>query len=238
MAPPKLPASISPLDASSYHHPDGGKVYAPLRAAVIKTATDMGYDVATMSEHGVVWADDQDPFGHVLGAAYPHWGAVTNFRLFESFAEQLGNKYDDLFKARGIGVMTKSYETNLKRPVSYPDSVRHLHLPYRTLVPDTLFADCGTQVIVAVRIAEVLPDRYFAITSMWSLRQQAIVAQTRGYVVFFDYAKSKPANLVEAGGVYAKLHAALTERAERSSKLAAEWESKNSKPARSKKPKL
>ena len=114
----------SPLEASSYHHPNGGDSYAPLREKIVKTATAMGYDVPTMSEHGVIWADDQDPFGHVLGAAYPHFGAVSGFRMFESFAEQLKDKYGDLFKAKGIGVMTKTFETELKRPVSYPDSVR------------------------------------------------------------------------------------------------------------------
>jgi hypothetical protein len=118
----------SPLDASSYHHPNGGGAYAPLREIIIKTATAMGYDEATMSEHGIVWADDQDPFGHVLGAAYPHFGAVCNFRLFESFAEQLKDKYEDLVKARGVGVVTKSFETELMRPVSYPDSVSRTYL--------------------------------------------------------------------------------------------------------------
>ena len=85
-----------------------------------------------------------------------------------------------------------------------------------------------------MRLAEVHPDRYFAVTSMWSLRQQAIVAQTRGYVVFFDYGKGKPANLVEAGGVYAELHAALAERCKKSSELAAQYEKKNPPKSRKK----
>jgi hypothetical protein len=29
--------------------------------------------------------------------------------------------------------------------------------------------------------------------------------------VFYDYSKAKPTNLIEAGGVYADLHAALSE---------------------------
>jgi len=93
----------------------------------MRTATEMGYDVATMSEHGVVWADDQDPFGHVSGGMFPHFGQVSNFRMFESFAEQLGqDKFQILLnghRGKGIGVMTKSFETDIKRPVSYPDSV-------------------------------------------------------------------------------------------------------------------
>lgn len=54
-----------------------------------------------------------------------------------------------------------------------------------------------------------------------------VVAQTRGYVIFFDYAKGGPANLVEAGGVYADLHAALAERCKKPKALAAEYEKKN-----------
>ena len=113
----------NPLEASSYHHPNGGEAYAPLRQQVVQTATAMGYDPTTMTEHGVVWADDQDPFGHVMGAAYPHYFAVCNFRVFESFETQLKDKYEDLFKARGIGVITKTYTVDLLRPVTYPDSV-------------------------------------------------------------------------------------------------------------------
>lgn len=114
---------VSPLEASSYHHPYGGAAYAALREQVVKTATAMGYDPTTMTEHGIVWADDQDPFGHVMGAAYPHYIAVCNFRVFESFEPQLKEKFEDLLKARGIGVITKTYTVDLLRPVSYPDSV-------------------------------------------------------------------------------------------------------------------
>ena len=80
------------------------------------------------------------------------------------------------------------------------------------------------QLIVATRLTEVLPDRYHGITSIWSLRQQAIVAYLRGYVVFFDYGRNKPANLLEAGGVYADLHAGLTKRAKKANEVAAKWE--------------
>ncbi|KAK1753904.1 hypothetical protein QBC47DRAFT_385175 [Echria macrotheca] len=212
---PKKQDEIDPLEASSYHHPNGGAMYAPLRDKIVQTATEMGYDVPTMTEHKVIWADDQDPFGHVANPSFAHWSAVTGFRMFESFAAQLKDKYDDLLKARGIGVVVKSFETDIRRQVKYPDSV-----------------------IVAARLMEVKPDRYYSITTMWSLRQQAIVAQTQGYVVFFDFAKQRPANLIEAGGVYADLHAALSERAQKSTELAAEWERRNPSKSRGKKPRL
>ena len=79
------------------------------------------------------------------------------------------------------------------------------------------------QLIVANRITEVLPDRYYGITTMWSLLQQAVVAEMKGYVVFFDYRCNKSADLTAAGGRYTELHSALKKRAERGNQLAAEW---------------
>ena len=111
------------LEASSYHAPGGGEAYKPLREAVVATATAMGYDTATMLEHGVVWADDQDPFAHIKNHGYSPHISACNFRLFESFEEQLGDKYEDLLKARGIGIIIRSFNLELRRPVSYPDSV-------------------------------------------------------------------------------------------------------------------
>ena len=64
---------------------------------------------------------------------------------------------------------------------------------------------------------------------MWSLNQQAVVAECRGYIVFFDYKKGKLLNLLEEGGVYADLHAALTKRRDQENERAAQWEKANSK---------
>lgn len=120
----------SQLEASSYHAPGGGEAYRPLRENVVKVAIGMGYDPDTMIEHGVIWADDQDPFGHIMNHAYSHYVSVCNFRLFETFEAQLKDKYQALFKANGIGVMTRSLTVDLRRPVSYPDSVETSQPPF------------------------------------------------------------------------------------------------------------
>ncbi|KAH8645582.1 hypothetical protein BGZ60DRAFT_392540 [Tricladium varicosporioides] len=201
----------SALEASSYQGPDRGLAYEFLRKNVVETALAMGYDKQTMVECGVSWSDDHDPFKHVKNAAYPHYVNQCNFRVFESFEEQLGERFEDLMNTRHIGVMVKTYTINLKRPVKYPDSL-----------------------LVANHITEVLPDRYFGITSMWSLRQQAIVADCKGYVVFFDYDKGVPANLLEAGGVYKDLYHALVQRKERESQIEKEWEAAHPKISKAK----
>jgi len=66
------------------------------------------------------------------------------------------------------------------------------------------------------------------------LKQQTIVADLKGYVVFFDYTKGKPANLLETGGVYADLHAGLTSRMVKGNELAAKWEKDHPKKSRAK----
>jgi hypothetical protein len=41
-------------------------LYAALRASALAELEAMGFDPRTMAERGVVWAEDQDPFGHVM----------------------------------------------------------------------------------------------------------------------------------------------------------------------------
>lgn len=67
-------------------------------------------------------------------------------------------------------------------------------------------------------------DRYLSNTAIWSLQHQAIVAESEGFVVFFDYDKGVPANLIKAGGVYKDLYDALVERKDREAKVRAKWE--------------
>jgi hypothetical protein len=40
--------------------------YVELRSQALAKLEAMGFDSATMVERGVVWAEDQDPFGHVM----------------------------------------------------------------------------------------------------------------------------------------------------------------------------
>ncbi|KAF4815957.1 hypothetical protein CGCSCA5_v006911 [Colletotrichum siamense] len=196
----KIKTFTSRLEASSYHAPGGGAAYQPLRESLIKNILEQGYDEETMIEHGVVWADDQDPFGHIMNAGFSHFASSCNFRVFESFEAQLGDKINDFMNAKGIGVMVKKFTVDIKRPVSYPDSI-----------------------ICAVRLGEVRPDRYFITTTMWSLRQQAPVAKSKGWIVFFDYGKGKVANLVEAGGVHKDLYEALSVKCSEMNETAAAW---------------
>jgi Holliday junction resolvase-like predicted endonuclease len=62
---------------------------------------------------------------------------------------------------------------------------------------------------------------------MWSLRQQAVVAEFTGYITFVDFKTGKVVNLLEAGEPYATLHAQIQAKIEKAAKLSAEWRKKN-----------
>lgn len=83
-------------------------------------------------------------------------------------------------------------------------------------------------------MTEMLPDRYLGITSIWSLRRQSLIAEMKGYVVFYDHEQRKPADLVQAGGVHTDLHASLTKRVKESNERVAKWESDHPKTLKAK----
>ncbi|KAK8089872.1 hypothetical protein PG997_004833 [Apiospora hydei] len=84
----------------------------------------MGYDPATMVERGVVWAEDQDPFGHVMQSQYMHFLGTCFHRVMESYDEHLTEQeYDDMIHARTVVPVVRRYELDIRRQVKYPDSV-------------------------------------------------------------------------------------------------------------------
>jgi hypothetical protein len=64
-------------------------------------------------------------------------------------------------------------------------------------------------------------------TTMWSLRQQAVVAEFKGYIIFVDFKTGRPVNLLEAGEPYVTLHAQIRAKVEKANQLSAEWRKKN-----------
>lgn len=84
--------------------------------------------------------------------------------------------------------------------------------------------DFERQLILANHIVDVEPNRYISETSIWSLTQQAIVGKSTDHVVFFDYDRNVPADLIKTGGVWRDLYDSLVERKEREALIAAKWE--------------
>lgn len=99
--------------------------YAALRASALSTLEAMGYEPKTMAERGVVWAEDQDPFGHVMHSQYIHFLGACFHRFMEGYDEFLSEKeYDDLIHTRRVVPVIRKYELDIRRQVKYPDSVR------------------------------------------------------------------------------------------------------------------
>ncbi|KAJ6140205.1 hypothetical protein N7471_006691 [Penicillium samsonianum] len=205
----------SALDASSYRHPDRNGPYEPLRKATILAMLEQGIEYNTLSENLLSWADDQDPFGHVMAQAYVHYAGNCFVRLLESFQDRLKDNFSDLMSGDGIGPMTNQYTLKIKRVVKYPDLI-----------------------IAGAHISDVRSDRIHVVYSIWSVTQNAQAAEVHTWVVFFDHKQKRTVNLTEEGGVYQSLHASLTERAAESNDTLKAWEEKQAQNADAKKAKL
>jgi hypothetical protein len=100
-------------------------LYAPLRAKALATLEAMGYDPQTMVERGIVWAEDQDPFGHVMQSQYMTFLGTCFHRVMESYDEFLSeNEYNDMILAKTVVPVVRRYELDIRRQVTYPDAVR------------------------------------------------------------------------------------------------------------------
>lgn len=98
--------------------------YASLRARALSTLEAMGYDPQTMVERGVSWAEDQDPFGHVMQSQYMHFLGPCLTRIMESYNEYLSEQeFNDMITGKSVTPLIRKYELEIRRQVKYPDSV-------------------------------------------------------------------------------------------------------------------
>ncbi|KAK2598177.1 hypothetical protein QQS21_005729 [Conoideocrella luteorostrata] len=186
---------------SSNHHEDP---FVPLRSKALATLEAMGYAPNTMVERGVLWGEDQDPFGHVMHTQYMHFLGVCFHRVMESYDEFLSEEeYDDMIHARGVVPVIHKYELNIKRQVKYPDSL-----------------------IAGFRQEKIEPTRNIGITSLYSLKQQRIVAEVKGWVTYVDMRTGKPVDIRTLGGGWARLFDGFTKKSEKARELREAWEKK------------
>lgn len=129
--------SMSRLAQSAYHspysrsgapsgpHPNITDPYAPLRGSALSTLEAMGYDPRTMVEHGVLWAEHQDPFGHVMQSQYMQFLGTCFHRVMESYHEYLSDdEYEGMVSGRTVIPAVRRYQLDIRRQVTYPDTVR------------------------------------------------------------------------------------------------------------------
>ncbi|KAI1081987.1 hypothetical protein F5B20DRAFT_588098 [Whalleya microplaca] len=192
-------------------HPTGDP-YAPLRARALSTLAEMGYDPNTMIERGVLWAEDQDPFGHVKQSRFMHFLGIGFHRTMESYDEYLSEQeYNDMIHAKSVIPVVRKYDLEIRRQVKYPDSL-----------------------IVATRPDSMEPTRYYGTTSLFSLQQQAIVAEVKGSVTFIDAGTGRPTDIRNRGDGWPKVCEAYVEKVASAQAKKQNWDMKKPKSKHSK----
>ncbi|RYP11507.1 hypothetical protein DL764_000030 [Monosporascus ibericus] len=184
--------------------------YAPLRASALSILEDMGFDPKTMVEHGILWAEHQDPYGHVMHTQFMHFLGACFYRVMESYDEYLSKEeYDGMIQARTVIPAVRKYELNIRRQVTYPDTV-----------------------IAAFRQDYIEPTRNNGTTVLFSLKQQDIVAEVKGSTTYMDVKTARPVDIRTLGGGWPTLYEAFTRKSEHAKALKEKWEKEHPKSAR------
>ncbi|KAH5277194.1 hypothetical protein HBI70_095310 [Parastagonospora nodorum] len=176
--------------------------YAPLRTKALATLEGMGYDPKTMVERGVLWAEDQDPFGHVMNSRYMQFLGTVIYRVMECYDQYLNEEeYEGMITAKTVIPVVRKYELAILRQVKYPDAL-----------------------IAAHRQEHMEPTRTNGVTSLFSLKQQAIVAELRGSVTYVNAKSGRPVDIRTLGGGWSSLFEGFTKKAENALVLKEKWE--------------
>ncbi|OAA76464.1 hypothetical protein LEL_06148 [Akanthomyces lecanii RCEF 1005] len=176
--------------------------YAPLRKKALETLEAMGFDPVTMVERGVTWAEDQDPFGHVMHSQYQHYFGICWQRIMEFYGAYLTEQeYRDMLSGKGVIPVLGGYEIRFKRQVKHPDTL-----------------------IVASRQLGIEPNRAYAHTGIFSLQQQAIVAETKGHVTYIDAKTGRPTDITKYSDGWRSFYKGMTEKVNITSALVERWE--------------
>jgi acyl-CoA thioesterase FadM len=84
----------------------------------------MGYDPQTMYERGIVWAEDQDPYGHVMHTQYMNFLGACVYRVMEMYDEWLDeDEYNGMVAGKTVVPLVRQYQLDIRRQVRYPDVV-------------------------------------------------------------------------------------------------------------------
>ena len=84
--------------------------------------------------------------------------------------------------------------------------------------------------IAAYRQEKILPDRNSGTTSLYSLKQQVIVAEVKGSAVYMSMKTGRPVDIRTLGGGWPKVYEGFVAKSENSRRLKEEWESMHPDP--------
>jgi hypothetical protein len=82
---------------------------------------------------------------------------------------------------------------------------------------------------VAYRPDRIEPTRNHGTTSLFSLKQQAIVAEVKGNVTYMNAKTGRPIDIRTLGGGWPKVYKGFTQRAKSAAALKEKWDSEHPK---------
>ncbi|OAX37106.1 hypothetical protein K503DRAFT_801505 [Rhizopogon vinicolor AM-OR11-026] len=126
----------------------------------------MGYDAGSFWEQSIVWGH-HDAFRHVNNAHYLRFIESGRMMWVMAFGKALGGeeRVKAMLAGQGVSIILKSITVNFRRPVTFPDTLLVGHRP--------IISSSRTQ---------------FTLNAvLYSYSQQAIVADSDGAFVWYDY---------------------------------------------------
>ncbi|GAD94983.1 hypothetical protein SNOG_08574 [Paecilomyces variotii No. 5] len=179
-------------------HPNYIDEWTLRRTRALRTLEAMGYEPQTMAEIGVTFAEDQDPCGHVTTAQYIPYFVPCWYRAQESITEFLSpEEYQDMIRGRSVIPVMKNYELAFQRQVKYLDAL-----------------------IAVYREEKVTPGT----ACLYSLKQQAIVAQTTGTTTWVNAKTRRPIDIRTLGGGWPDFYGGFAKKAQRNVALKEKFE--------------
>ena len=125
-------------------------------------------DYPLILEQDVIWSD-MDAMGHVNNTVY--------FRYFEdgriALFEKIGGL--SLLESQGLGPILANERCDFRRPLHYPDRIR-----------------------IGVRVCELAEKKFLMGFAVYSEKQQTLVAEGDGLVVFYDYRNGRSCQIPES----------------------------------------
>ncbi|KAI8943920.1 hypothetical protein F4801DRAFT_573434 [Xylaria longipes] len=132
-----------------------------------------------------------------MHSQYMHWAGSCMFRVMEGYDEWLTKgEVDDMIQSKNIMIVVKKYKLDIRRQVKYPDSL-----------------------IAAYRQESIEPTRNIGTVSLYSLKQQAIVANIKGSVSYVDVKTARPIDIRSLGGNWPSLYDAYVKKSEEAKAL-------------------
>lgn len=93
----------------------------------------------------------------------------------------------------------------------------------------TLLTNQKRQLIVAYRQDLIEPTRNHGTTVLFSLKQQAVVAEVKGSVTYMNAATGRPIDIRTLGGGWSRLYEGFTSKSQQAAVLKAKWDGEHAK---------